>query len=124
MNMLDFTHFNAAFPTDGPSPYDPTFSRQIETFRKSFDGVLFIDRVLHRLGIKDGLFPSPSPLPKILTSLFQHQKSTLLTLPPPSAPSTTKSSPPPPASPPTPASQSSSTSSSTLTKNAAPAPPT
>ncbi|KAK0721449.1 nuclear pore complex assembly-domain-containing protein [Apiosordaria backusii] len=69
MNMLDFTHFNAAFPTDGPTPYDPTFARQIETFRKSFDGVLFIDRVLRALGIKDPSKTYPPHSPAALRSL-------------------------------------------------------
>ncbi|KAK0673636.1 nuclear pore complex assembly-domain-containing protein [Cercophora samala] len=69
MNMLDFTHFNAAFPTNGPSPYDPTFARQIETFRKSFDGVLFIDRVLRALGIKDASKVYPPHSPAALRSL-------------------------------------------------------
>ncbi|KAK4231988.1 nuclear pore complex assembly-domain-containing protein [Podospora fimiseda] len=52
--MLDFTHFSTAFPSDGPKPYDPNGVRQIETFRKNFDGTLFIDRVLRALGINDG----------------------------------------------------------------------
>jgi hypothetical protein len=52
--MLDFSQFSAAFPTDGPKPYDQNGVREIETFRKSFDGVLFIDRVLKALGIGEG----------------------------------------------------------------------
>ncbi|KAK4166529.1 nuclear pore complex assembly-domain-containing protein [Cladorrhinum sp. PSN259] len=52
--MLDFTHFSTAFPTDGPKPYDANGVRQIETFRKNFDGTLFIDRVLRALSINDG----------------------------------------------------------------------
>ncbi|GAB1317585.1 hypothetical protein MFIFM68171_07795 [Madurella fahalii] len=52
--MLDFSQFSAAFPTDGPKPYDQNGVREIETFRKSFDGVLFIDRVLKALGIGVG----------------------------------------------------------------------
>ncbi|KAL2186291.1 hypothetical protein L209DRAFT_780302 [Thermothelomyces heterothallicus CBS 203.75] len=51
--MLDFTQFSAAFPTDGPKPYDQNGIREIETFRKSFGGVLFIDRVLKALGLGD-----------------------------------------------------------------------
>ncbi|KAK4111597.1 hypothetical protein N656DRAFT_711433 [Canariomyces notabilis] len=52
--MLDFSQFSAAFPTDGPKPYDQNGVRVIETFRKSFDGVLFIDRVLKALGLGEG----------------------------------------------------------------------
>ncbi|KAK0713055.1 nuclear pore complex assembly-domain-containing protein [Lasiosphaeria miniovina] len=52
--MIDFTIFQAAFPIDGPYPYNQTGVRSIETFRKSFDGVLFIDRVLKALDIGDG----------------------------------------------------------------------
>lgn len=52
--MLDFTHFHAVFPADdGPKPYDQNGAKAIETFRKTFDGVLFVDRVLRALGIKD-----------------------------------------------------------------------
>ncbi|KAK3346728.1 nuclear pore complex assembly-domain-containing protein [Lasiosphaeria hispida] len=51
--MLDFTQFHAAFPTDGPKPYDQNGVRAIETFRKAFDGVLFIDRVLKALSITE-----------------------------------------------------------------------
>ncbi|KAK4124628.1 hypothetical protein N657DRAFT_644873 [Parathielavia appendiculata] len=52
--MLDLFQFNAAFPTDGPKPYDQNGVRQIETFRKTFDGILFIDRVLKALGVGEG----------------------------------------------------------------------
>ncbi|KAL2151306.1 hypothetical protein VTH82DRAFT_6404 [Thermothelomyces myriococcoides] len=51
--MLDFTQFSAVFPTDGSKPYDHNGIREIETFRKSFGGVLFIDRVLKALGLGD-----------------------------------------------------------------------
>ncbi|KAM7185276.1 protein ELYS [Rhypophila sp. PSN 637] len=52
--MLDFSQFSNAFPTDGPNPYDQNGVRAIETFRKGFDGTLFIDRVLRALGIGQG----------------------------------------------------------------------
>ncbi|KAK3290713.1 nuclear pore complex assembly-domain-containing protein [Chaetomium fimeti] len=52
--MLDFSQFAAAFPTDGPKPYDQNGVREIETFRKSFEGVLFIDRVMKALGVSEG----------------------------------------------------------------------
>jgi len=67
--MLDFTQFQAAFPVDGPKPYDHSGVKEIETFRKTFDGVLFIDRVLRALGITEGEpsstfqpFTSPRPI--------------------------------------------------------------
>ena len=60
--MLDYTQFQAAFPTDGTPPYDAADLREIETFRKAFNGVLFIDRVLKALGIGEGWHaPTPSP---------------------------------------------------------------
>ncbi|KAK3385060.1 nuclear pore complex assembly-domain-containing protein [Podospora didyma] len=52
--MLDYTQFQAAFPTDGLPPYETADLREIETFRKAFNGVLFIDRVLKALGIGEG----------------------------------------------------------------------
>ncbi|KAK3942017.1 protein ELYS [Diplogelasinospora grovesii] len=51
--MLDHTQFHAVFPSEGPKPYDQNGVRAIETFRKTFDGVLFIDRVLKALEIGD-----------------------------------------------------------------------
>ena len=57
--MLDFSQFSAAFPTDGPKPYDQNGVREIETFRKTFDGVLFIDRVLKALGIGESEYLAP-----------------------------------------------------------------
>jgi hypothetical protein len=59
--MLDFSQFAAAFPTDGPKPYDQNGVREIETFRKTFGGVLFIDRVLKALGVGEGAQPYISP---------------------------------------------------------------
>ncbi|KAM7204258.1 protein ELYS [Naviculisporaceae sp. PSN 640] len=52
--MLDFNDFANCFPLEGPNPYDQNGVRSIETFRKGFDGVLFIDRVLRALGIGQG----------------------------------------------------------------------
>ncbi|KAL1884138.1 hypothetical protein VTK73DRAFT_6807 [Phialemonium thermophilum] len=49
--MLDYSHFFAVFPSEGPLPYDHRGSQDIETLRKTFDGVLFIDRVLKTLGV-------------------------------------------------------------------------
>lgn len=65
--MLDFSHFAAAFPTDGPKPYDQNGVREIETFRKSFEGVLFIDRVLKALGVSEGAPVIPTSRSHVLT---------------------------------------------------------
>ncbi|KAL1836922.1 hypothetical protein VTJ49DRAFT_4499 [Mycothermus thermophilus] len=63
--MLDFSHFAAVFPTDGPKPYDSAGVREIEALRKSFDGILFIDRVLGALGLEqpDASSSDPRPYP-------------------------------------------------------------
>ncbi|KAA8628810.1 hypothetical protein SMACR_05933 [Sordaria macrospora] len=53
--MLDFTEYNNVFPSAGIiNPYDHKGASAIETFRKSFRGVLFVDRVISRLGISQG----------------------------------------------------------------------
>lgn len=50
--MLDYTSFHAVFPPQGANPYlDKSTVTEIETLRKSFDGILFIDRVLSSLRI-------------------------------------------------------------------------
>lgn len=73
--MLDFTQFSAVFPTDGSKPYDHNGIREIETFRKSFGGVLFIDRVLKALGLGDSklrmfYFTPSSPILPLFASPF------------------------------------------------------
>lgn len=53
--MLDYTEYHNVFPSPGIiNPYDYKGASAIETFRKSFRGVLFVDRVLSRLGISQG----------------------------------------------------------------------
>jgi len=52
--MIDLSDYTAVFPTDGRNPYQANDVREIENFRKKFDGVLFIDRVLQALGIAQG----------------------------------------------------------------------
>ena len=52
--MLDFTEFGAVFPSEGPGPYSQMGLKQIETYRKSLGGTLFIDRVLDELNIGQG----------------------------------------------------------------------
>ncbi len=67
--MADYSQFHAVFPLEGQKPYDTNGVREIETYRKSFHGVLFIDRVLRALGIGEGA-PSSNPalsLPALLT---------------------------------------------------------
>lgn len=60
--MPDYSKFHAVFPLEGQKPYDANGVREIETYRKTFHGVLFIDRVLKALGIGEGS-PSLSRLP-------------------------------------------------------------
>ncbi|KAJ4292967.1 hypothetical protein N0V88_005631 [Collariella sp. IMI 366227] len=84
--MLDFSQFSAAFPTDGPKPYDQNGVREIETFRKTFNGVLFIDRVLKTLGITENkayparrLRPAHPPPPNHLhPTASSHAKLSIL----------------------------------------------
>ncbi|KAJ9158029.1 Protein ELYS [Coniochaeta hoffmannii] len=52
--MIDYTQFHAVFPGQGPTPYSNKDVQEIETMRKSFNGVLFIDRVLKALSIGEG----------------------------------------------------------------------
>ncbi|KAK3388522.1 nuclear pore complex assembly-domain-containing protein [Sordaria brevicollis] len=53
--MLDYREYNNVFPSPGIiNPYDHKGVSAIETFRKSLRGVLFVDRVLSRLGISQG----------------------------------------------------------------------
>lgn len=50
--MQDYTHFHEVFKPEWGSPYtDPTFNKDVDVYRKSLNGVLFIDRVLKALGI-------------------------------------------------------------------------
>lgn len=50
--MDDYTHAHRVFRRDVEPPYsNPEFVREIDTYRKSFNGVLFIDRVLKAIGI-------------------------------------------------------------------------
>lgn len=50
--MEDYTHAHKVFRPEWDSPYaNSDFVREIEVFRKSFNGTLFVDRVLRALGI-------------------------------------------------------------------------
>jgi hypothetical protein len=57
--MLDYTNFHAVFP-QGATPYNSKDNQEIETLRKSFGGVLFIDQVLDSLRIGAGKTPCRS----------------------------------------------------------------
>lgn len=48
--MLDFSNFERVFGSMTPFPYTRTFIQEAETNRRSFEGALFIDRVLSALG--------------------------------------------------------------------------
>jgi hypothetical protein len=61
--MIDYTQFHAVFPGQGATPYSNKDVQEIETLRKSFNGVLFIDRVLKALNIGEGGIPSILNLP-------------------------------------------------------------
>ncbi|KAB5542451.1 nuclear pore complex assembly-domain-containing protein [Coniochaeta sp. 2T2.1] len=52
--MIDYSQFHAVFPGQGPTPYSSKDVQEIETLRKSLNGVLFIDRVLKALSIGQG----------------------------------------------------------------------
>lgn len=55
--MFDYKNFDHVFGRAAPFP-DRAYHQETETFRRSFEGVLFIDRVLKALGITKGEFPS------------------------------------------------------------------
>ncbi|KAH6668112.1 nuclear pore complex assembly-domain-containing protein [Plectosphaerella plurivora] len=49
--MFDYNNFEHVFPTAAVFPYGRKSIQETETFRKSFNGALFIDRVLSALGL-------------------------------------------------------------------------
>ncbi|KAK2609583.1 hypothetical protein N8I77_003079 [Diaporthe amygdali] len=49
--MQDFNHFHQVFKPEWGSPYTQDFLREIDVYRKSLNGVLFIDRVLRSVGV-------------------------------------------------------------------------
>lgn len=50
--MQDFTRFQEVFKPEWGSPYsDASFAKEIDVYRKSLNGILFIDRVLRAMGI-------------------------------------------------------------------------
>ncbi|KAJ9145374.1 Protein ELYS [Pleurostoma richardsiae] len=48
---MDYTKVHEVFGAELGTPYDQDLVRELEVFRKSFHGVLFIDRVLKALGV-------------------------------------------------------------------------
>lgn len=54
--MFDYANIHHVFPSEATNPYDRKAQSDIETCRKSFDGALFIDRVLRAVGITKGMF--------------------------------------------------------------------
>lgn len=54
MTSIDFTHYEQVFQPDLESPYAPDLVREIESYRKGFGGVLFVDKVLSALGVTKG----------------------------------------------------------------------
>lgn len=78
MAFVDYTQFHQVFPPDVGSPYAPDLIREIEAYRKSFDGVLFIDRVLKALGVTKGTLLTGRG---VITSVAytSNQRSCLLT---------------------------------------------
>ena len=52
--IMDHTKFMQVFPAGAQLPYDRHLVADIESSRKTFEGTLFIDRVLRALGITKG----------------------------------------------------------------------
>ena len=49
--MFDYQDFQQVFPAGAQLPYDRELQAEIENSRKTFNGVLFIDRVTKALGL-------------------------------------------------------------------------
>lgn len=52
--MFNYSVLHEIFPAGVSNPYDKKIQHDIDANRKSFDGVLFIDRVLKAVGISKG----------------------------------------------------------------------
>lgn len=52
--MFDYRRFHDVFPAEIQPPYNRNLQNDIEKYRRSYDGVLFLDRVLKALGIANG----------------------------------------------------------------------
>lgn len=53
--MIDYSNFERVFGPLNPFPYNRTFIQEAEGYRRSFEGALFIDRVLAALGLSKGI---------------------------------------------------------------------
>jgi hypothetical protein len=49
--MFDYTDFMQVFPAGAQLPYGRELQADIESSRKAFDGMLFIDRIMAALGV-------------------------------------------------------------------------
>lgn len=49
--MFDYRDFQQVFPAGAQLPYDHELQAEIDNSRKTFHGVLFIDRVMKALGL-------------------------------------------------------------------------
>ncbi|KAH6653111.1 nuclear pore complex assembly-domain-containing protein [Truncatella angustata] len=60
--MLDYTNFERVFGLLSPYPYNRTFIQEAESYRRSFEGALFIDNILAALGLSKArsLYPPKS----------------------------------------------------------------
>ncbi|KAF7536967.1 hypothetical protein G7054_g4126 [Neopestalotiopsis clavispora] len=86
--MIDFGNFDRVFGPLSPFPYNRTFIQEAEGFRRSFEGALFIDKVLAALGLAKvrGLYPPKSDATlhqlheKVVTStsIATHHKLSIL----------------------------------------------
>jgi hypothetical protein len=52
--MIDYSDFDRVFGTLHPFPYNRTSIQEVETYRRDFEGALFVDRVLAALGHSKG----------------------------------------------------------------------
>ena len=64
--MLDPRKFESVFPQNAAIPYKREFVQEAEAFRRSFGGLLFIDRVLTAFGLEKGMLLTPLYLHALL----------------------------------------------------------
>lgn len=60
--MIDYTNFDRVFGQVSPFPYSRTVIQETESYRRSFEGALFIDKILGALGLTKG---PDSPYPNL-----------------------------------------------------------
>jgi hypothetical protein len=59
--MFDYRDFQQVFPAGAQLPYGREFQAEIDYSRKTFDGLLFIDRVMQALGLPSSMRLTSSP---------------------------------------------------------------